>query len=206
MIVEQRPGPIDPKEALAQIAYLRNLVEETRIRVADGYREFGMWGIVWIVGYGLSALYYANESASPGPRTGWTWLVLIGLATIGHVILGISSRRRNRATALGRKLLFVNLTIAFAAVGHILLYSKLSIPSSGAFIGFWVGVAYIINGIFIGRELVGIGGWLLVVAIVTRMIEGSAARSIWLAVAGGGSLLLTSLLLYRQSRRHAAVR
>jgi hypothetical protein len=206
MTVDQEERqPLTPQQAIAQIGYLRDLVEETRIRIADGYREFAMWGCVWVLGYGATAVYWSSHDDT-GARAGWMWLGLIGLATLGHILLfrgyRRTGRRSERGTTLGRRLLLVNLVVAFAALMHPFLYESVTLRSSGAYMAFWIGVAYVINGIFVGRELAAIGGWFFIVSYVARLIDQAPARSLWLAVAGGGSLLLTSALLYRESRQH----
>ena len=44
---KERP-PLTPKEAIAQIGYIRELVDRTRVRVADWYLFFLTWGVLWI--------------------------------------------------------------------------------------------------------------------------------------------------------------
>jgi hypothetical protein len=205
---EQRPE-MTPREAIAQIGYLRDLIEETRIRVVDGYREIAMWGAIWTVGYGLTAWFYADSPTRNEPKVGWMWMALVLLAVAGHVVLGRGYRRDRRVgdgrgTALGRRLMYVDLAIVFALLAQPFLHGSASIRSSGAYFAFWVGLAYVINGIFVGRELVAIGCWMFVVCFVALGIESAPLRSLWLSIGGGGGLLLTGAIFYRASRRRRA--
>ena len=45
------------QDALDQITYLQELINQTRLRAADGYPYFLLWGLLWIVGYTASILW-----------------------------------------------------------------------------------------------------------------------------------------------------
>lgn len=198
---DQRPT----EEALEQIAYMKRLVDETRYRVGVGYPMFLMWGAIWVAGYlGTLALPDAAEE--------WVWPLLMVAAFVGHLVDGRSGRYSvNRSTELTRKLFRVNLVLvaaAFALPSLLGMESRalarpgdefsVNVVFGSFYIPFIVGVIYVINGVFLGVELVRIGAWLLASSLLGALIGiwiSIDASFIWMAVAGGGSLILTGILL-----------
>jgi hypothetical protein len=65
---------------------------------------------------------------------------------------------------------------------------------------FHIGLLYIIAGIFIGRQLIYIGGWLILVAVAGCWLPVTI-QLVWLAVSGGGGLILTGIIFRKYARR-----
>ena len=184
-------GHLDTQEALSQIRYMQQLLDDTRIRVADGYAHFLMWGVLWVFGY--SSYFFL-----PASMAGAVWLLLVPVGVIGGMVIGKQQHQDGPpATPFTRRLMWLNL-IFFAMLFLIPFVTGMQSETSfNAFFPFYIGFLYLVNGIFIGREMVMIGAWLLLVGIATRFMPGPA-QHLWLAVAGGGSLLLTGILLRQQ--------
>jgi hypothetical protein len=186
------PNTVDAREALANIAYMRGLLEQTRGRVADGYGFFLLWGAVWAAGYLLTAFVSASNSKI-------VWVSLVVLGAVGSAWLGTRMPKDHWvAPSLGARLAWMNLVLVGAIIGApFLLGANSSFATSVAYIPAAVGVTYVLNGLFVGREMILIGAW-LVVAAVASLPMAPNVQSVWMAIAGGGSLILTGLLLRRQ--------
>jgi hypothetical protein len=204
VVDEHRGSELTPQQALAQIGYLKDLVQETRISVAAGWQSFVVWGVVWIIGYAAVALAATDlPFAPPESALGGIWFGLIALVYMTSAI----SRRRTKnapATTLGRRLLRLNLAllvVAFVLLPFVLV-GDLNLPfSSAAYIPLWVGVAYVVNGLFVGNELTAVGAWILGATVITRFLDPLWAQALWLAVAGGGGLVVTGLIFRKVMAR-----
>lgn len=191
---------LDPGQALEQVTYLRELVEETRIRVADWYAIFLMWGAIWITGY-LATFWWERTGTA---WLQWTWPTLLAVATVGHAFLG-RGLPRLPPTTLGKRLLRMNLMLAAAFVVLPVTLGGISGVQMGSYAPFALGIVYVANGMFVGTELVAIGAWLLIAATAGPFLP-EEARWLWMAGAGGGSLLVTGVLLHRRrtvAREHS---
>src|SRR5260370_25423418 len=82
--------------------------------------------------------------------------------------------------------------VALAAVIHDRFYTSY-FPAG-------IGVIYIVTGLFIGREYILIGAW-LVLCGVTGLAMPVVISVVWMAFAGGGGLLLTGFILRRQLQK-----
>lgn len=194
--------PIQPDEAIKQIAYLRDLVEATRLRAADAYPFFLLWGFIWFLGYVITAWAQSDLAALPelgGRHVGMTWL---GLTIGGWIATAIVSKRflqANAASTLGKRLFRMN-AVLLAAL-FIVWWVGPPTTDSGlnAYWPFWAGVVYLANSFFLGSGLSLIGGW-LIAASVASLFMPAYVGGLWLAVAGGGSLAVTGFLFRRQVR------
>ena len=195
--------PIEPEHALRQIAYLRGLVEATRLRAADAYGFFILWGIIWALGYVVTAWARSDLSFLPeldGRYIGITWAALTAL---GWLITAVFAKRffsSRPASSLGKQLFRMNLALlvalhAFWQFG----FNPTSNAALNAYWPLWAGVAYVLNSFFLGRELAVIGGWLLAAGVASLFMPADVG-ALWLAVAGGGSLAVTGFVFRRQVR------
>ena len=182
-MIEPEPG-LEQREALEQIAYVRRLLDQSRLHAARAADYFLLWGVIWIVGYlGMFVV-------------GWLWFALIPAGVIGCAVLGRRDGGRGAvATPLTRQLGAVNLILFTAALGAAIAARDASFA-----LAMWplaIGVIYLVNGVFIGRDFLVIGAWLSAAGLVAVWLP-IAAGVLWLAFAGGGGLLTTGLLLRRQ--------
>ena len=188
---------IHREEALAQIEYLKKLVDEARARIAGVHQFFFLWGLVWIVGY-LGSWKLDDGAAET------LWAVAVSIGGAGSLALGVMLNRRGRSTAqsssLGRKLALMNIVlIAGLSIMPVVFFDGTTTRGETTYPPFVVGFIYVLNGIYIGRSLLWPGLWVLAITGMSFAfsVEGAA---LWLAVAGGGGLLASGELLRRLNR------
>lgn len=182
-------------EALEQIAYLKRLVDETRFRLSGSYPMFFMWGAIWAAGYLGSA--WLEEG-----RAGVLWTILVSVGAVASMVIGRAlSKAGPPSTSLTRGLFRMNiaLVLAFVAVIPNAFIPEITHDIRAAYAPFAVGFIYVLNGIFLGWELVAIGGFIVATSLVSFAM-GSPLKEFWMAGVGGGGLLVTGVVLLRQQR------
>lgn len=185
---------MNPEDALKQIEYLKELADETRIRASEGYPFFLLWGALWILGYiGMINLDYQI----------WAWVAPLGGILSG--VIGWRMKPYSGAGPLLKKLAKLSVILGVSACCVFAALVTVSTNPNPRFLtAFWpfqIGVIYTAVGLFMGKEMVKIGGWLLATAIISLWLPPTF-QLIWLAALGGGALLLTGLLLLRQAKRN----
>ena len=169
------------REALDQITYLQELITQTRLRAADGYPYFLLWGVLWILGY-ISSIWLSHL----------VWLVIGPVGGVLSIVPRFTRKKGQSAPPLLKKLGWL-MMILFLYVGF-LFYQLLAISQSiqllNSYWPFHIGLLYIAAGIFVGRQIILIGGWLILVALIGISLP-FPFQAIWLAVSGGGGLLFT---------------
>jgi hypothetical protein len=190
---------VDHEEALQQIGYMRDVVDGIRMHIAEYHWIFLLWGTVWLAGF-LGSWRLSSAEA------GTTWICLVALATVIQGTVHFLRRRDQgmASTQLSRSLFRMNAVLVLAAIvapvvvanGHVL---RLNL---GTYIALWVGVSYVLNGLFVGRELIAIGAWIVAVSLVASFMS-PAMSNVLMAVAGGGGLIATAVVLRLVGRRHA---
>jgi hypothetical protein len=187
-------------EALEQVAYLKKIVEQTRLQAGYGYPHFLLWGFIWIIG-DIAGTFVKDW------EYGLVWLVLCLAGVITSFIIGFVTRSgtKNSPTIL-RQLTFLSLVMAVAAgLCFPMWFHFLNVPIGvkllSAYPFFWVGVIYVANGIFIGRPMVWIGSWIILETLVSLAIP-LPYFYYWEALAGGGSFLATGFIFMKQVKSH----
>jgi hypothetical protein len=180
-----------PEEALDQITYLRELVSQSRVRVAGWWSYFIVWGVLWIAGY-LGTLWL------PQPYNEWTWPVVYALG-FGRSFWQSARHGRGQPTpALLKKLGWVSWILLGAGLSLGWLFPlDMGRHTVNALFPFWVGLVYVVNGIFLGRELVWIGAWVAAAAVGSLWLP-APVQDYFLAAVGGGGLVVTGTFLRRQ--------
>ncbi len=170
---------------------------EAHSRRLYGYRQASphlvLWGILWVLGYGVTAIRPALGHII------WTAIWLVGLS--GD--FAISSSRAPSATTAerGRSLIhwrFPALTLTIFA--FIFATCAVMAPINGrqvaAFIPLVVATGYTILGLWLGLRFVAVG-----VALAILTLGGffllPAYFGLWMAIGGGGALILAGLWLRR---------
>lgn len=180
-------------EALEQISYLKELANQSRLKIASGYPHFFLWGLIWLVGY-LGSAFILDKLYSMM----WLTLVIFGLA--GTALIGYQmGRKTGFAPALLKKLGLLSL-LMFAAAGLLFVLTfrgGLDLNLINAYWPFQIGVIYLANSIFFDKQLVLIGCWLIFAAFVSLLIP-TPYLFIWLALAGGGGLIFTGYIFRKQ--------
>ena len=181
-------------EAIAQVEFMKSLIDSTRLRLANGYPFFLLWGVAWVIGY-LSELVFPS---------GVAWIPVLLAAVLSQFVVMARFARAGTPqlpAALLRPLRDLNIV---AGIGF-LVFAALLIRSSaeaGAYFPIAIGTIYALNGAFFGRGAFVIGGWLVAVGLVALVLPLENAI-LWLAIAGGGALVGTGLLLRHQLTTHA---
>ena len=155
--------------ALDDLAYVRGLIDRTRLRWAEGYRYLLLWGAIWLLGYGSGIWLTSGEQ-------GRLWLVLYAVGTIGSLLLGNVDRTANgqqTTPLLLRKMGWVSGLLLLFGFAVLALFRVTDARLINAFIPMLIGMIYIVNGIFLGREAVATGVWLLVVAVASLAVPSS---------------------------------
>jgi hypothetical protein len=176
---------VTPQDAAAALRE----IEETQARSTTlrGYQHaaphFLIWGVVWIVGYGLSDVFRGHANAI------WGVLVPIGLVA-GLFVKRDASRAvswRYAATAVA--------TLLFFAATFFVMW-----PVSGrqisAFIPLVVALLYVLGGIWGGRRYV-VAGIAVAALTLVGFVWLSTHFLLWMAIVGGGALILAGLWLRR---------
>jgi hypothetical protein len=147
-----------------------------------------VWGAVWLLGYGAEALIPSSQPASVW--LGWWWMGLTLTGAAISVAIGRlqNMRRPGRSWRTGMLFLIIWLfTLALFAVLHpknslqVGAYFPLLFSAIYAAIGLWLGLRYILVGLFLA--VATLGAYFLMREYFFH----------WMALVGGGSLLLTGL-------------
>jgi hypothetical protein len=176
-------------EALNDIALAQH-----RAAIAHGYERgaphFILWGLIWMVGYGLSDL--APNMAG----TGWLVLDLAGVA--GSFLLGRAALASGPVAtrSYDRRFLALGATIlAFVSASYFVMQPH-DMAQFGAFPAVLMAGIYTTVGIWRGFRWAAAG-----VVLGACTVAGFALFKehfmLWMAAAGGGTLLLTGFWLRR---------
>ncbi|HHT48941.1 MAG TPA: hypothetical protein GXZ98_06585 [Firmicutes bacterium] len=181
------------EEALDQIAYLQKLIAQTRLRVADGYPFFLLWGLLWIVGY-MGSIWWSHG----------VWVIIAPVGALLSVVIAFKKKKELPVPPLLKKIGWLML-IMFIYIAFLFSRLLLNTDSPQIINTFWpfhIGLLYILAGIFEGRSMLLIGGWLIVAAVAGFWIP-FPFQEIWLATGGGGSLILTGVIMRKQVNKDA---
>jgi hypothetical protein len=176
-------SPQQAAEALQSIAST-----ESRSATLRGYRgaapHLVLWGLLWAVGYGLTEVMPARAAAI------WAVIVAVGLAA-GTLMM---FRKAGRSDAWRFGAVWATLVVFCAATFAIMP------PTDGrqvaAFIPLVIAATYVSAGIWFGSRYVVAG-----IAVATLTLGGFFLLRefflLWMAVVGGGALLLAGFWLSR---------
>jgi hypothetical protein len=192
-------SPNEAADALRDIA-----ATETHSRQLYGYREASphliLWGILWAVGYGLTA-------ASP-PLGGVIWgtIVTIGSLASYFTAFRAASRRNQQAGAtihLARRRAASELNWTFNAISFIAamfiaaalaVVSPVSPRQIGAFIPLVVAAGYAVMGLWLGLRFT-VAGAVLAILTLGGFFLLPTHFPLWMAACGSGSLILVGIWL-----------
>ena len=160
---------------------------ERRSAQAYGYSSRApfciLWGLIWIAGYGGTAALPAQES-------NWLWLALAIAGTAISVWIG-NNRADGHSRDGWRAGLVIVIVMAFTAALMSIMhptdpiqvgaYWPLLLSAIYASMGLWMGVRYILLGAFLAAATLG------------AYVFFKEFFFIWMALVGGGSILLTGL-------------
>jgi hypothetical protein len=174
-------SPNEAADTLRDIAAI-----ETRSQRVYGYHRASpfliLWGILWVVGYGLTAVWPQRGNAV------WIAILAIGLAAT----FAIGSRGSAKVDARGiRRAAIANSRWVFPAIisSTFAVMGPVSGRQIGAFIPLVVAAGYALRGIWAGARFVVAG------AVIATLVLGGffllpAYFELWMAGVGGGALIL----------------
>lgn len=184
---------LQPDDVLEQISYLKELADQSRIKIAYGYPYFFLWGFIWLVAY-LGSIMVPDKHIS------MMWLIMISIGFVGTGLIGYRiGRRTGPVPALLKKLGVLSL-LMWAVAGILFLLTfrgGFNLNLINAYWPFQIGAIYLANSIFFDRQLALIGCWLILTAFISLIIP-IPYLFIWLALAGGGGLIFTGYTFRKQ--------
>ncbi|WP_316679392.1 hypothetical protein [Ralstonia chuxiongensis] len=140
-----------------------------------------LWGVLWIVGYGTSAV--ASTWSAP------MWAILSLLGTLGDFALC-----RRSPNGYGLRFAAIALAILAFFVATFTVFAPVSAQQVGAFIPLVLAAIYVVMGLWSGTRLV-IAGIVLGSLTVGGYLFLPNFFFTWMAAIGGGSLLLMGFWL-----------
>lgn len=194
---------VSKQDALAALDEVQRVIDLTRKTIAQGCAAplLILWGCIWAIGYGGSEF---SPAAAPQ-----IWLVLGivgGLASWG---LGWRYRSPTRGPNDRRIGLFWLILFVFAAIWMWLLgLSQLphggegspgGIAAARKFGAYWATIpmfAYMVGGLWLGRFFIWLGAIVTGLTLLGYFFLGTHF-SIWMAVTGGGALVLSGIFIRR---------
>ena len=181
---------ISPQQATEALIDIERA--QRRAFVLRGYEvgapHFLLWGLIWLVGYGLADLYPA--------RAGWTWVILsMGGAFGGYLIDRAAAAKGLVAKDGWRYMAAMGAILAFMFLTFAIMQPRES-AQFGAFPALLVALLYVLAGIWMGVRWVFAG---IIVGGLTIAGYGLLHEhfNLWMAVVGGGTLISTGLWFRR---------
>lgn len=172
---------------------------DRKVREHQGYREGSpfliLWGVLWFIANSVAGL--AGHLAGPV----WMITVIVGTAATATLVVAQSVRaqRAHRYTPaeralIGRRasLLGISVITFFPAMSVVL--GDLTPLQSNAFISMFWALAYMAAGAWLGLRLF-FTGVATAVAVLLGVLVLREHYFLWMAFAGGGSLILGGLWL-----------
>ena len=143
-----------------------------------------LWGVLWAVGYGLTEVIPARAGAT------WTVIVVVGIAA------GTLMTFRQSDRTVGWRFAAMMATLVVFCIATLVIMAPIEGRQTAAFVPLVIAACYVIAGIWFGPRYVVAG-----VALAALTLGGFfLLRSYffaWMAVVGGGALLLAGFWLTR---------
>lgn len=166
-------------------------IDETTGRLGQqrGYHIAGpylmLWGVIWMIGYGAMGVL-------PPEQWGWVWLVLNVLGVGASIALGTRARRAAGHKGAGWR----SIIGMFAIFGFVAATFSLLQPSDPAgfmaYPGILAGFLYAIVGLVKQPRFLVVGATVFAATLVGFFFF-QPVLPFWMAVVGGGGLLIGGL-------------
>lgn len=149
-----------------------------------------VWGVIWLIGFGLSDLAASHVTL--------LWLVLDAIGIASSIYLGRAGKRAGSAEARdsSRRWLLSIFGILGFYVAVLVVLQPATGQQSAALISLLVALFYILAGVWVGLRF-AIAGLALAALTLVGYFALNAHFNLWMAVVGGGALLLAGFWLRR---------
>ncbi len=176
---------ITPEEAAAALQDINTT--HTRSATLSVYARFApyliLWGVVWFLGYGASALLSEGQA-------GLAWPPLVLLGSFGNWLITRRQTPDHGGWRYGAIFLFIGLFV----VSVFTIFAPVSPRQSAAFFPLLVALAYLLIGLWGGLRILITGAVLGALTVLGFLALGPWFYA-WMAVVGSGSLIMSGLWL-----------
>jgi hypothetical protein len=175
-------------EALRDIAQT-----DRRTRVSGAYHVASphliLWGLIWAAGYTGSGL-------TPPEKWGLVWLPLIAIGVVGAIALGM--RAGSKGAAGASSFSSARWTIPALAIGIFMgavyfVFQPASPLPYLVFPALITALIYVLLGVLLGLPRYTAIGAIMFVVTMIGFIYARPMLPFWIAIAGGGGLILGGL-------------
>ncbi len=181
-------SPEDARQALDTIA-----TTAQRSTTLYGYQRaspyFFLWGVVWVLGYGLSDLWPA--------QAGWLWMALDAVGMGMSIRIARADRaRRGAGTAMAWRIAGLGFSLCVFFAATFVVMAPLSGKQISTFITLTVALAYVLVGLWAGLRWTVAGVAVAALALFAYFYVPVYFNT-WMGLVGGGVLVLTGYWLRR---------
>ena len=193
---------VSKQEANESLGQIEAAITQTRRAIGQGATSTRLilWGVIWVLGYTCS------QFAPKFAQTFWLCLVVVGMLASW---LGCGRSPRNANSPKGARLgLFWLVLLTYAGFWFFLLHSDnrpgqslthfdaMAGPQSGAFFATVAMFGYVVVGLWLGRFFIWLGATVTVLT-AAGYFALPAWFCLWMAIVGGGSLIVAGLYIRR---------
>ena len=179
---------IQPEEAARALRDAEAAAD--RSAAAVGYQRSRqyliLWGLVWAMG-NLAAFLRLPLGPYAFPA-----LMLIGV--VGSFIIGMRAGRDGRRRNYALQSLVIAAAFVLFANGVQVVAEIRSLAVAEAVICLAIGAGYMVMGVYMGWRMSAVGVALMI-AVITGWLYAREQFFLWMALAGGGGLILGGLWL-----------
>jgi hypothetical protein len=144
-----------------------------------------LWGVIWLIGFGMTNFFPARAS--------WLWIALDVIGVAGCIYLGGKGKQEPSNSGAWRWLASIAAIVAFY-IAILSIFQPFSGRQSAVLITLLVALFYVLSGVWIGARLTITG-----IAMAALTLAGyylfPSYFFLWMAVVGGGALMLAGLWL-----------
>ena len=193
---------ISKQEAQDSLNEIHSVIDQTRKAIAHGASSsiLIVWGVIWLIGYSGTQFF---------PQWGGLiWMPLVFIGAISSWVLGARRHHSTTPNANGAKIgAFWLVLFGYAALWMILLhpaqlpkgvewanYQPFNDRQIGAFMATVPMFAYVAGGLWFGRFFVWLGAIVTALTVIGFFLL-PAWFNLWMAVTGGGSLIVSGLYI-----------
>lgn len=144
-----------------------------------------LWGVIWLIGFGMTNFFPAHAS--------WLWIALDVIGIAGCMFLGGKGKQEASSSSGWRWLASIAAILVFYVV-ILNIFQPVSGQQSAVVIALLVALFYVLSGVWIGARLTITGIAMAALTLVGYCLF-PAYFFLWMAVVGGGALMLAGLWL-----------